>query len=306
VSVYAREQLIRPERQWHDLHQPIFREPLRAKLRKWRLGAIDVLGMSCSKFLPRLAAMTLDGTFSSAETLAVRPHFDGARGLPSASDELDVGTMLAAYRCGLLPAYRLASVKWWAPSCREAIAPDEFRIGGPTRRLLREAKFQVSFDHDFCSVLEACAECDAHLRPKLMSALWTLYQAGYAHSVEVRDKGSHLVGGLYGVALGDVFFAESRFARANKASNIAIAVLHHHLSHWGFAFRTARWVGRNRPNSARVVGKEMFQALLRQYVDRPSRIGRWTVETSLDTYGWSRGLKGLRGAKRRLIPRGAA
>jgi leucyl/phenylalanyl-tRNA--protein transferase len=257
-----------------------------------------MLGLGCSKLLPRLAAWT--------ETEPASLQFDAGMELPGAGDCLDAGTMLSAYRTGLLPAYQFRSLKWWAPSRREAIGPDEFKIGGPTRRLLREQKFQVSFDSDFCGVLEACAERDAHLRPKLMSALWALYQAGYAHSVEVWDKGRHLVGGLYGIGLGNVFFAESRFARANKASHVAVAVLHHHLSHWGFALRTARWVDHNRPNSARVVGKDVFQALLRQHVDRPGRVCRWSVEPSLDTYGWSGGLKGVRGAKKRLIPRSAA
>ncbi len=305
MRIFHRETSILAQRPWLDAEERDFKEPLRARMRRWGLGAIDASGLGYLRLLPRLAAMTVNHALSPSETLDVLAeelNYYGAKGLARFTDRLDIGSMLAAYRRGLLPACYFGSVKWRAPTLREAIGPDEFRIGGPTRRLLREERFRVTFDNDFCGVVEGCAKGDSYLSRKLMRALWKLHQAGYAHSVEVWDDNSKLAGGLYGIAIGEVFFAESRFTFVSKASGIAIAVLHHHLSHWGFALRTARWVDRNQPNSGRVVSRDVFQGLLRRYADRPGRVGRWKVEGSLNTYDWSVTLKGLRGAKTRLLP----
>jgi len=127
---------------------------------------------------------------------------------------------------------------------------------------------------------------ESRLAPALAHALLSLHQEGHAHSIEVRTADGTLAGGLYGIAIGDVFFAEAKFEHVRKASTVALAVLHHHLSHWGFALRSARWVASAR--GVHMVGRDIFQMLLDAHVGRERRVGHWAVDTALDTYAWSR------------------
>ena len=124
--------------------------------------------------------------------------------------------------------------------------------------------------------------------PDLARAFLALHEQGYAHSVEVRAEDGTLVGGLYGIAIGQVFFAEARFDRAKKASMVALAVLHHHLSRWGFALRSARWASpAPGASNLHMVGRETFQALLGAHASGEGRLERWSVDATLDTYAWS-------------------
>ena len=128
--------------------------------------------------------------------------------------------------------------------------------------------------------MEACAEPRADktpltwITPKMMHAFWALHEAGYAHSVEVWDDNCRLVGGLYGLAIGGVFFAESRFAREDGASKVGVAVLHQHLAHWCFGVRDAKWMSPHLASLGfRMVDREAFQEMLKEHAWRPSRVG---------------------------------
>jgi leucyl/phenylalanyl-tRNA--protein transferase len=124
------------------------------------------------------------------------------------------------------------------------------------------------------------------ITPRIMRAFWALHQAGYAHSVEVWDEGD-LVGGLYGLAIGDVFFGESQFSRTEHASKVAVAVLHSHLAYWGFALRDAKSISPHLASLGfKTVDRATFQGLLRDYAWRPGRVGRWAVESGLDVSRW--------------------
>ena len=174
------------------------------------------------------------------------------------------------------------------PAERAIIIPHELRLDRKTRRLLRQNKFSVTFDEDFAAIIEACAEPRpgktplTWITPRVMHAFLALHKAGYAHSVEVWDEDRHLVGGLYGLAIGGVFFAEFRFARVDSASKVGVAVLHQHLAHWGFGVRDAKWMS---PQLASLgfksVDRATFQTLLKEHAWRPSRVGRWTVDEAL-------------------------
>ena len=195
------------------------------------------------------------------------------------------------YRQGLFPICHLGPMKWWSPPERAVIAPQELRLDRKTRRLLRQRKFFVTFDEDFAGVMEACAEPRpgkmplTWITPKMMHAFWALHEAGYAHSVEVWDDDCHLVGGLYGLAIGGVFFAESRFAREDGASKVGVAVLHYHL--WGFGVRDAKWMSPHLASLGfRTVDRATFQTMLREHAWRPSKVGRWEVDETLNTSLW--------------------
>jgi len=161
------------------------------------------------------------------------------------------------------------------------------------RHMLRRGKFLVTFDEDFAGVIEACAAPRpgktplTWITPQIMCAFWELHVAGYAHSVEVWDDNRHLVAGLYGLAIGGVFFAESRFTRVESASKVAVTVLHHHLAHWGFGIRDAKWMSSQLASLGfRVVSREIFNKMLETLCSKPTRLGRWEIARTLDTPNW--------------------
>lgn len=151
-------------------------------------------------------------------------------GLLAAGGDLRQETLLKAYRQGVFPWYQDAQpLLWWSPDPRTVLMPGELRISRSLRKRLRQGCYQVSFDTDFGAVMRACAaprdaDGGTWITAEMINAYERLHQAGYAHSVECRSGGD-LVGGLYGVALGGVFFGESMFARRSDASKVALAHL---------------------------------------------------------------------------------
>ena len=155
---------------------------------------------------------------------------DEPEGLLAAGGDLSPARLMAAYRRGIFPWYSAGQpVLWWAPDPREVLAPDEFKCSRSLAKTLRNRGFDVSFDRAFGDVITACAARRDHstgtwITSEMHSAYCELHARGHAHSVEVRLDGE-LVGGLYGVLLGSVFFGESMFSRERDASKVALARL---------------------------------------------------------------------------------
>jgi leucyl/phenylalanyl-tRNA--protein transferase len=155
---------------------------------------------------------------------------DEPEGLLAAGGDLSVSRLLAAYRRGIFPWYSAGQpVLWWSPNPREVLFPAEFRCSRSLGKTLRNRGFGVTFDGDFAAVVDACAARREHspgtwITPEMRAAYCELHARGHAHSVEVRLEGA-LVGGLYGVLLGQVFFGESMFSRERDASKVALARL---------------------------------------------------------------------------------
>ncbi len=155
---------------------------------------------------------------------------DEPEGLLAAGGDLSVTRLLAAYRRGIFPWYSTGQpVLWWSPDPREVLLPGEFRRSRSLAKTLRNRGFEVTFDRDFTAVVDACAARREHsagtwITPEMHAAYCELHARGRAHSVEVRLDGA-LVGGLYGVLMGRVFFGESMFSRERDASKAALARL---------------------------------------------------------------------------------
>jgi leucyl/phenylalanyl-tRNA--protein transferase len=155
---------------------------------------------------------------------------DEPEGLLAAGGDLSISRLLAAYRRGIFPWYSAGQpVLWWSPNPREVLLPAEFRCSRSLAKTLRNRGFGVTFDGDFAAVVDACAARREHspgtwITPEMRAAYCALHAEGHAHSVEVRLDGA-LVGGLYGVLLGQVFFGESMFSRERDASKVALARL---------------------------------------------------------------------------------
>ncbi len=158
------------------------------------------------------------------------PSLAEAGGLLAVGGDLSVARLLAGYRRGIFPWYAEGEpILWWSPDPRFVLFPDEFHVGRSLRKTLRRGRFSVRFDTAFGAVIRACAEVPrpgqdgTWITPDMIAAYEALHAAGFAHSVEAYC-GDELAGGLYGVALGRVFFGESMFARRPDASKVALAV----------------------------------------------------------------------------------
>ncbi len=151
-------------------------------------------------------------------------------GLLAASPELTIPRLLTAYRLGIFPWYEEGQpVLWWSPDPRSVLFTDQMKQSRSLKKVLRSDRFQISFNRAFPEVIRACAETrpdslGTWISPDMMQAYDTLHQLGHAHSVECWESGE-LVGGLYGINLGSMFFGESMFFRATDASKVALAHL---------------------------------------------------------------------------------
>ena len=161
-------------------------------------------------------------------------------GLLAVGGDLSTERLLLAYSMGIFPWYSERDpILWWAPSPRLILEPKEFRISRRLARQIRQKKFNISFDSAFREVITECARIRYDKDEKtwivneMIEAYCRLHELGYAHSVECRLKGD-LVGGLYGIALGTIFFGESMFSRLPNTSKIAMAALVQRLKGWDY------------------------------------------------------------------------
>ena len=151
-------------------------------------------------------------------------------GLLAAGGDLEPATLIDAYRRGLFPWFGPEDpILWWCPEPRAVLWPQDFVPSRSLARRLRRREFEVRCDTAFDAVVGACAAprpgaSGTWITPAMLDAYGALHRLGYAHSVEAWQDGE-LVGGLYGVALGQVFFGESMFAWRTDASKVAFAHL---------------------------------------------------------------------------------
>ncbi len=160
-------------------------------------------------------------------------------GLLAVGGCLSQARLLNAYRHGIFPWYNPGEpILWWSPNPRLVLFPDKLLISHSLHKTLRKNIFSVTFDRAFNDVIAACAnprkEADGTwITDEIKVAYNQLHQAGFARSVEVW-LGDELVGGLYGIAIGQVFFGESMFHTRTDASKVAFAVLVNRLNSWGY------------------------------------------------------------------------
>lgn len=163
------------------------------------------------------------------------PHFPdpGAalpNGLLASGGDLEPRTLLAAYRKGIFPWFGAHQpILWWSPDPRCVLFPFDFHISQRSLRKIRNSGFSFTLDRAFPAVIHACAQprkndISTWLIPEMQVAYTRLRLLGYAHSVEIW-RGSSLVGGIYGIALGTTFFGESMFRRVSEASRAALLCL---------------------------------------------------------------------------------
>ncbi|MFI3156864.1 MAG: leucyl/phenylalanyl-tRNA--protein transferase [Methylococcaceae bacterium] len=192
--------------------------------------------------------------------------------------------LLNAYRHGIFPWYNPGEpILWWSPNPRLVLFPDKLIISRSLRKTLRKNSFSVTVDLAFNDVITACADPrkdvgGTWITAAINSAYNQLHQAGFAHSVEAW-LGDELVGGLYGVALGQVFFGESMFHNKTDASKVAFATLVKHLQSWDYRLIDCQVHTRHLESfGAQEIDRNYFTKLLDQYCEIPVKPSAWQAE----------------------------
>ena len=164
-----------------------------------------------------------------------------SEGLLAIGGDLRPERLLEAYRRGIFPWYNEGQpILWWSPDPRTVLFPERLHVSRSLKRSLRPGHFTITLDTCFETVVHQCAgprpqypEGGTWITPPMIEAYTALHREGYAHSVESWRDG-RLVGGLYGVAIGRAFFAESMFTKVDDASKVALVYLVRQLRAWSF------------------------------------------------------------------------
>lgn len=165
-------------------------------------------------------------------------------GLLAAGGDLSTDRLLNAYQHGIFPWFNKNDpILWWCPDPRMVLFTDQVRISKSLKKTLRTTDIRISVDKAFNQVMLACSkprpnqpldpENSSWIHPQMISAYTSLHQQGFAHSVECWQQ-DELVGGLYGVAIGNAFFGESMFSTVRDSSKIALVALCQQLHRWGY------------------------------------------------------------------------
>jgi len=201
---------------------------------------------------------------------------DEPQGLLAAGGDLSPARLIAAYERGIFPWYAPGQpVLWWSPDPRAVLYPGEFRLSRSLAKSLRNRGFATHVDRDFPSVIEGCAAPRTNgtgtwLTPEMRAAYLELHRAGRAHSFETYLD-ERLVGGLYGVRLGGVFFGESMFSRERDASKVALARLIEFCRAEAIVVIDCQLPSRHLESlGSRLIPRSEFQALLRRHVGKPT------------------------------------
>ena len=197
-------------------------------------------------------------------------------GLLAAGGSLSKERLIDAYRSGIFPWYSPGEpILWWSPDPRCVVIPDQIHISRSMRKRLKKKDYTVVFDRNFSSVMDACSapRKDAEgtwISDQMKLAYNALHKEGVAHSVEVYIN-DELVGGLYGLSMGKLFFGESMFSRAKDSSKIAFILMVEQLQKWGYALIDCQVSNDHLFSLGAIeISRESFQLYLDRYIDCPS------------------------------------
>lgn len=208
--------------------------------------------------------------FPSIDKALVDPN-----GLLAAGGGLTKQRLISAYRSGIFPWYSPGEpVLWWSPDPRCVLIPDQLHISRSMRKRLKRKDYEVYFDRDFPAVIEACSEPRGDgegtwITREMKHAYCGLHEQGMAHSIEVYIE-NQLVGGLYGIAMGKLFFGESMFSRSRDASKIAFIKMVEQLRNWGYVLIDCQVSNDHLFTlGATEIARDEFMSYLDQYRDVP-------------------------------------
>jgi leucyl/phenylalanyl-tRNA--protein transferase len=208
-------------------------------------------------------------------------------GLLAAGADLSPARLIDAYTRGIFPWFGEEDpVLWWSPDPRMVLYGGELRVSRSLRRVIRSGRFRVTLDTAFAAVMAGCAEPrpgqdGTWITPEMTAAYTRLAALGHAHSVEAWVDDS-LAGGLYGVALGRMFFGESMFARVTDASKVAFVHLVRQLERWGMPMLDCQMSTPHLASlGAREVPRDVFTREVRRLVSQPEVPAPWRFDGDL-------------------------
>lgn len=206
-------------------------------------------------------------------------------GLLAAGGDLSPPRLLAAYRRGIFPWYsRGQPILWWCPDPRAVLLPSELKVSRSLRKSIRNRGFSTRIDTAFRDVIRACGSGELRpggtwLSPEMRAAYSRLHKLGFAHSIEAW-LGDRLVGGLYGVAIGRVFFGESMFSIERDASKVALHRLCDELATRRFHMIDCQMATPHLLSlGARLLPRPHFIQLLAAHVGNEPAAQRWVDAT---------------------------
>lgn len=217
-------------------------------------------------------------------------------GLLAVGGDLSPARLLNAYRQGIFPWYSEGQqILWWSPNPRAVLYPEQLKISRSLQKNLRKRPFRVTMDTTFAQVIAKCSESridkdgsqsGTWITEEMKQAYIELHRIGFAHSVECWE-GEELVGGLYGVSMGKVFFGESMFARRSDASKIGFAHLVKQLTTWGFALIDCQVHSEHLASLGAVdIPRDNFLELLDHHCDPfEAHQGPWQLDDAIAS-GW--------------------
>ncbi len=223
--------------------------------------------------------LTPDSFFPPLETALVKPN-----GLLAAGGDLSPERLIEAYHSGIFPWFNAnETILWWSPDPRMVLFPSELRISRSLNKILRNSNYEVRVDSAFSQVIQACAEprkgqSGTWIHSDMVSAYTVLHEMGLAHSVETW-VGGELVGGLYGIAQGKMFFGESMFSRTHDASKIAFVHLVKQLERWNFKMIDCQMKTAYLASfGAREIPRKEFSQKLKELVNYSNQIKKWKFD----------------------------
>ncbi len=226
-----------------------------------------------------------------AEPLADFPPVEMAlehpNGLLCAGGDLSIERLLRAYRRGIFPWFNAGEpILWWSPDPRCVFELAGLRPSRSLRRFALASGWRITADCDFEAVITACAAprdagTGTWIDARMHAAYLAMHRHGHAHSVEVWD-GQHLIGGIYGIAIGHVFFGESMFSQRSGGSKVALFALARQLFEWGFVMIDGQVRNPHLISlGAGEVQRSRFLRLLDQHCNVPDRAGSWSQDWSI-------------------------
>lgn len=217
--------------------------------------------------------------FPPVEQALLKPN-----GLLAAGGSLSANRLLDAYQQGIFPWFNTGEpILWWSPNPRMVLIPEEFNISRSLRKTLRDKNYEVRTDSAFEQVMRACAaprreQVGTWIHDDVIAAYIELHQMGVAHSVETWVNGN-LVGGLYGISIGRMFYGESMFSHATDASKIALAHLTAQLQRWGYGMIDCQMSTPHLASlGAREIPRAEFMLRLKELIHYPDTQIKWQFD----------------------------
>ncbi|NOQ94044.1 MAG: leucyl/phenylalanyl-tRNA--protein transferase [Methylophaga sp.] len=216
-------------------------------------------------------------------------------GLVAAGGDLSPERLLNAYRHGLFPWFNENDpILWWSPNPRMVLFTDKIKLSKSLKKTLRTTTLTISLDREFEQVMTACSlprtdikdapNSGTWIHPEMIDAYIQLHQQGSAHSVECWQD-DKLVGGLYGVAIGKMFFGESMFSSVRDSSKVALVALCQQLHRWGFELIDCQVYSEHLASlGAEEIDREDFISHINDLSQQDTPNRPWQIDTDLPTH----------------------